>query len=49
MALEKLAWRMAPWDQPASQDQLVDDYHRIGYQMGIAAGRRESQASGLQQ
>ena len=39
-ALEKLAWRIAPWDQPSSEAKLIDDYYRIGYQMGIEAGRR---------
>jgi hypothetical protein len=39
-ALDNLAWRIAPWDQPASEAQLIDDYYRMGHLMGYEAGRR---------
>ena len=39
-ALDNLAWRIAPWDRPSSEAQLIDDYYRIGYQMGHEAGSR---------
>jgi hypothetical protein len=47
MALDRLAWRIAPWDQPASRAQLIDDYYRIGYLMGVESVERDDKIVSL--